>query len=384
MMRINSLGIYIHVPFCKSKCPYCDFYSVLFKNDENSKEKPYFSAILKQIDAFLKENEEKMPINTIYFGGGTPNLLEIDELSEILDRFAQKSTSNSSEIEKTIEVNPRDIDFEKLKGLKEIGFNRLSLGMQSFDDEILKKLGRRHRLGDNLEAFRMAREAGFDNISIDLMFGIPGQSMDSWKKSVDSALALDPEHISLYSLEFMEGTAFTKMLSEGKMAETEETLDREMYHYALSRFKEKGLEQYEISNVAKPGFESRHNMKYWNLEEYAGFGPSAHSYINHRRYHSVADLELYLKNPTDKIVYEENTPFDDMSEFVFTGLRKMEGVNLYDFYDMFGMDLWAAFEFSKPVFMDFVKEGYCEMTDEYIRLTEKGFDISNRILCLFV
>ena len=453
----NKLGIYVHIPFCYSKCPYCDFYSVgagkarkrisggnaalvgsetdsectglqekSFVNTEapaeyrtGSEHKDlqgeYIEAVKKEIKDFFERNAGKYEVDTVYFGGGTPNSLRTEELREILGcaienagiecgRIGSKATEgsiksydNSASVksqshskaspEITIEVNPKSAKFGEptdFKALREMGFNRISIGCQSFDDDILKSLGRIHSAGDNRETVRLAKEAGFDNISLDLMFGIPGQTEEIWEETVRQAIEMDCQHISMYSLEFMEGTRFTRMLEEGKMQETPEEADRMMYHKAIDMLSAAGYRQYEISNFAKPGFESRHNSKYWMLEEYAGFGPSAHSYIANRRYSNPADLELYIKNPLSKVMYGENTVFDDMSEFVFTGLRMADGVDTDKFSEKFGMDIWAAFESAREEFERFAADGYAEITDNRIRLTLKGFDISNRIMCLFV
>ena len=246
-------------------------------------------------------------------------------------------------------------------------------------DEDIQQIVKNH-----IHAALLAKEAGFDNISLGLMFGIPGQTEEIWEDTVRQAITLDCQHISMYSLEFMEGTRFTKMLEEGKMHETPEEDDRRMYHKAVEMLEAAGYIQYEISNFAKPGYESHHNSKYWMLEEYAGFGPSAHSYIANRRYSNPADLGIYIKDPLGKIVYSENTVFDDMSEFVFTGLRMSRGVDLEAFREKFGMDIWAAFDSAREEFEKFAAEGYAEISEDRIRLTLKGFDISNKIMCLFV
>lgn len=405
MMTTNSLGIYIHVPFCRSKCPYCDFYSVVSGQNDRFLERKsqYTAALLAEIKDFCRNNSEKAEkciVNTVYFGGGTPNLLKNDEFSRIITLIKNEFNLENPEI--TVEFNPFLMDkndenaIEELRTLRETGVNRLSIGAQSFDNGILKKLGRLHKSEDTIRTLNLARKAGFENVSVDLMFGIEGQSFETWMESVRTAIKLSPEHISMYSLEFMEGTRFTKLLEEGKMKETPEEEDRRMYEEAVKLLSGSGYDHYEISNLAKPGFESKHNLKYWSLEEYAGFGPSAHSYIDHRRYSNAADINLYLSaDDIDRIrtVYEENSAFDDMSEYTFTGLRKSSGIDLMEFYQRFGTDFWTAFEFSKPLFMNFVKDGFAEIykekdqfgfEHEKIRLTLKGFNISNQILCLFV
>ena len=262
-----SFGVYIHVPFCRSKCPYCDFYSVLTR-DAESKEK-YIDALVKEIRSFGRyfRNEEgaehifiKQAPDSVYLGGGTPSLLEPIRIREIM-KACDDTFGRAEDREVTLEANPGTVDRDSLKGFRAMGVNRLSLGFQSFDDDVLKKLGRTHRTEDSLRAFEDARAAGFRNVSIDLIFGIEDQTMKSWEESIRKALELEPEHISLYSLEFIEGTVFTRMLEEGRMKETDPEEDRLMYEKAAELMKNAGYVHYEISNFAKPGFESRHNLK---------------------------------------------------------------------------------------------------------------------------
>ena len=391
-----SFGVYVHVPFCKSKCPYCDFYSVIARDDK-LKEK-YTEAVVREIHGFAKYFRSdsadhvfmKTAPDSIYFGGGTPSLLTPEEIGKIIAEIDETFGSRDTR-EITLEANPKTVDKEYLSAIRSVGVNRLSLGVQSFDDGILRKLGRAHKAADALEAFREAREAGFINISIDLIFGIEGQTMEIWEASLEKALELDPEHISLYSLEFMEGTVFTRWLSEGRMKETDPEEDRLMYERAADLLKGAGYEHYEISNFAKPGFESRHNLKYWNLDDYAGFGPGAHSYMTDhltgqgQRYYHLPDLERYLEDPLKVEFMEPNSYADDMTEFTITALRLSRGIDKYEFSERFGQDFWEFYgDLAKLQFGSFIDTGHAEEDEETIRLTLKGFNISNQILSLFV
>ena len=392
-----SFGVYVHVPFCKSKCPYCDFYSVLMR-DAEIKEK-YTDALVSEIRAFAKYYTPasdtghrfiKEAPDSIYFGGGTPSLLEPIRIREIM-KALDDTFGRERDREVTLEANPGTVDRDLLKGMRAMGVNRLSLGVQSFDDEILKKLGRTHRTVDSLRAFQDAREAGFSNISIDLIFGIEGQTRETWEDSLKKALELEPEHISLYSLEFMEGTVFTRRLQEGKMKETDPEEDRAMYERAVELLKEAGYEHYEISNFAKPGYESRHNLKYWNLDDYAGFGPGAHSYMTDettgqgQRYYHLPDLEAYLKDPSKVEMMEPNGYADDMTEFTITALRLSRGIDKEEFSERFGQDFWEFYgDMTRLQFKSFIDTGYAWETEDRIGLTLKGFNVSNQILSLFV
>ena len=390
-----SFGVYIHVPFCRSKCPYCDFYSVLLRDPE-AKEK-YTDAVVSEIRSFGRFFEDdadrafiKQEPDSIYFGGGTPSLLEPIRIREIL-KACDDTFGRAEGREVTLEANPGTVDRDTLKGFRAMGVNRLSLGAQSFDDSVLRKLGRTHKTEETLRAFEDARAAGFDNISIDLIFGIEGQTMEAWEDSLKKVLELEPEHISLYSLEFMEGTVFTRMLAEGRMKETDPEEDRRMYEKAAELLTAAGYVHYEISNFAKPGYESKHNLKYWDLDDYAGFGPGAHSYMTDadsgygQRFFHAGDLEKYIKGPTDVTFMEPNGYADDMVEFTITALRLSRGISKAEFAERFGQEFWSFFgDLSKLQFRSFVDTGYAVEDEDNIRLTLKGFNVSNQILSLFV
>lgn len=387
--RKNSkepLGLYIHIPFCIRKCPYCDFYSI--DNYEDFRKK-YIEALIKEIKVRASLMREKRLVDTIFFGGGTPSLLEYEELSEIISEI-KRSFLLANNIEISLECNPGALSFETLQNFKTLGVNRISLGVQSLNNNVLKVLGRIHDEDKVLETVKLIKAVGFQNYSLDLMFGVPNQTMDIWLDTVEKVIELSPTHISFYSLEFMEGTPFDIKRQAGVLQETSSELDREMYHRALDRFEEAGYSQYEISNMAKSeNTRCRHNLKYWNLEEYMGLGVSAHSYIGGVRLENSRNIEEYINCINEKgnsfIRAYENTFEDDVTEYVFTSLRKNEGlcledfekrfhIKFWDFYDMDCIRQWESF-----VLTDFVVE-----KDGYLRLSRKGMDISNRIMSIFV
>ena len=288
-------------------------------------------------------------------------------------------------------MNPGSTDLEKLKDLRTIGFNRLSIGVQSFDDQVLRRLGRLHRAEDCFRVYEDARQAGFENVSLDLMFGIDGQTAENWEQSLRTAADLKPEHLSLYSLEFHEGTVFTRLLNEGKLKETDPEEDRRMYETAHEELLRAGYEHYEVSNFALPCFRAVHNMKYWSLQEYMGFGPGAHSYLRRldtglgQRFYDKPDLQSYLTGEDIRVISESNDISDDAAEYMITALRLEEGVSKAGFRDMFGVGVWDFFgDVARLQFESFAKTGHAVEDDEHMALTLKGFNISNRILSIFV
>lgn len=373
----------MHIPFCLRKCLYCDFYSE--GCDDIELRQAYTEALLGEIAHYGDKYGKEFCADTIFFGGGTPSLME-PELIDSIIKALRKVFTVSDNAEITMECNPATLTVDKLMGYRVAGVNRLSIGSQSFDDEVLAALGRIHKASDIEDTVKAARAAGFDNISLDLMFAVPKQGMDKWKESLEKALALHPEHLSFYSLEIAEGTPFGKMYQAGTLEETPIEEDRRMYHYALDRIEEAGYVHYEISNACLPGREARHNLKYWNLSDYLGLGPSAHSYIGGERYSNAANLAEYIKAGGVGCIEESyiNDLDDDAVEYTFTALRTKDGVYFENFRGKFGQEFWEFHASAKKEFEGFVQGGYAIEDDKHIALTRKGIDISNKIMALFV
>ena len=311
-------GLYIHVPFCESKCAYCDFYS-LGRRDGNLQDQ-YVEALLNEWAA--RKNAVGNSIRTIYMGGGTPSLLSSRQL-----RLIAAAIPPADSVEEfTIEVNPEDVDTEFARLIKDLGINRVSMGIQSFDDAQLRLVGRRHTARRAQEAFSILRSAGINNISCDLIFGLPGQTLRSWEESLDRLIGMDPEHISAYILSYEPGTRLNAMKKKGIVAEADDTLIEDMYAYICQALREAGYEHYEISNYAKPGFRSRHNSSYWDCTPYLGLGPGAHSFYDGRRWWNTPDLRGYIRAGG---LLSESETIDDIqriNERIMLGLRIKEGL----------------------------------------------------------
>ena len=375
------MGLYLHIPFCIRKCNYCDFLSFDVGYDS---QKAYIEALRKEIEYYGDKNRNKYYVDSIFIGGGTPSLLEPSLLWDLTTKLNSCfDLSNDAEI--TIESNPKTLNQEKLESYLEMGINRLSIGAQSFDDELLKHLGRAHSAEDFFNNYHLARECGFQNINIDLMFAIPGQSMKHWKETLNRAVELAPEHLSFYSLQIEEGTPFYKMQEEGTLFETDVQEDRNMYHHAVSFLKENQYLHYEISNASKAGYQCRHNLKYWSMEDYLGMGLGAHSFMDGVRFSNGTDLKAYLRaDGLDVVWTHENSREDHISEYLFTGLRRMEGVDLNDFQNRFGEPIESVFSSNWNQIQRYLREGYLTQTGDWLRFTEKGIDISNTILTEFI
>lgn len=319
-------GIYIHIPFCKKKCIYCAFYSIPGTEQKNA----YIKALCKEIESRKDYLDGNKP-QTIYIGGGTPSLLDAKELSLIV-RTLDHNFDLSLLKEFTIEINPDDSSADYLKALKDLGADRLSFGVQSFSDDDLRILNRRHTAAQAQKAIEEAYAVGYDNVSLDLMYGLPDQTLQQWHENVRRALSLGIQHISAYSLTYEEGTLLTKMKENKKVAEANEELSRKMYFDLKTMLEKNGIFQYEISNFARKGFESKHNSSYWDETHYVGFGPSAHSYDGSSRQWNVSNLEQYintLKSGTDGLFEREVLSMDDMYEdMLLTALRTMRGLDL--------------------------------------------------------
>ena len=333
-MKDNNLGIYIHIPFCERKCRYCDFLS--FNADEPIKES-YVEALLREI----KENPHTTrTVDTIFFGGGTPSVLPARLIARILDEL-RKSFNVREDAEITVECNPGTVDDEKLKIYKSARVNRISFGLQSADDAELEMLGRIHNFEDFKESFLAAKEAGFENINVDIMMALPGQLRETLFNTIEEVTALSPKHISMYSLILEDGTPLKESLPNLPPLPSEDK-EREMYKEATKLLKSKGYGRYEISNFSKPGFESRHNIRYWQLDEYLGFGIGAASFTEGKRFSNTESIEDYIKTDDFEKIKRDVTILskeDLMGEFMFLGLRMMRGLSGTDFYERFGKDL---------------------------------------------
>lgn len=373
----RTLGIYIHIPFCAAKCPYCGFYSRPPEKGEGPREtaekiRAYGDRIWADIRLLGKKYAAGRIVDTVYLGGGTPSMMAPDVTAGILTAL-RESFQVTENAEITIEVNPGTVDERKLAAYRENGINRLSIGCQSLDDRVLEKLGRIHTSDQFRRTFRQARDGGFENISCDLMFSVPGHTMEIWRSTLEELIEMGPEHVSFYSLQIEEGTGYYDLYRRGQIDLTSDETDRAMYHQAISMLKKAGYGQYEISSCAKRGMECRHNIKYWTLAEYLGIGHSAGSYIDGKR---ITNEPFYE--------FHENTERDDMSEYIFTGLRMNRGISMEQFRERFGKDFRHAFPDAERELEPFVASGDAVFDKERLRITEKGFDISNRIMAIFV
>lgn len=379
-------GVYLHIPFCKSRCSYCDFATDVYKSGEVVDR--YVEALTVEI---LTVNDKGNPpahadgsdlsIDTIYFGGGTPSLLGPNQVEKILGAVdSQFSVVSSPEV--TMEMNPATVTIESLKEYKSLGVNRASFGVQTFDDTELKRLARGHNAEDARTTFRLLREAGFENISFDLIAGLPRQTVADWERNLDEALALEPEHLSLYLLEIHEGTPLATQVRDGRQPVPDENLAAEMYELMLDKVTAAGYEQYEISNFAKPGFESRHNTKYWRLEPVYGYGVSAHSFDGSQRYANERDTAKYVERIEEFAVAEVmRERIDAASEFVFLGLRLNRGIDLAEYKHRFGADLEEKYSVE---LRELQEAGLIEIDGTNFRLTRKGMLFSNEVFRVFV
>lgn len=372
----DKISLYIHIPFCIRKCLYCDFPS--FSGMESVFD-DYVRMLCREIDETYSDYRG-MEVKSIFVGGGTPSVLPPALLGRISDKiFSRFDVDSKAEI--TIETNPGTLDAKKLGEMKSMYFNRLSMGLQAWQDRLLKKLGRIHTADEFETNFLQARDAGFKNINVDLMFALPAQSLDDWQETLEKVMKLRPEHISAYSLIIEEGTPFFDMFDRGELKETDEVTDRKMYYLAKEMLSDKGYKQYEISNFAKEGFECYHNKVYWRTEEYQGFGLGAHSYADGVRFHNTYDMKEYLRGEGLRLDKEFLSLQEKQEEFMFMGLRMNEGVSEAEFLRRFG-------ESMDSVYGDEIKELISEellvKKDGRLSLTDKGVDISNSVFEKFI
>ena len=370
----DKLGIYIHIPFCRSKCDYCDFYSLAGREKEMDR---YQKALL----AHMRETAplaQGIGVDSIYFGGGTPSYYGAKRIRELLTHL-HKLFQVDRDAEVTVECNPDSTDYKLLHTLRKAGVNRISLGMQSADGEELQRIHRIHTPHQTDQAVEAARKAKFANVSLDLIYGLPGQTMDSWKATVEHALSLIPQHLSCYGLKVEEGTPLARRVAEGEVLPDEDQ-QADLYLWTVGRLERAGLPQYEISNFAKPGYESRHNLRYWLTRPYIGFGPGAHSDFGGRRYSFVRDLDAYIRGVLeggDIIDSSELIPQRERcGEYLMLRLRTVRGVDGREYRHTYFMD-FAPLE---ARLREFAAQGWAEEADGRWRLTPRGFLVSNQLI----
>lgn len=373
-MTASKPGIYIHIPFCVRKCSYCSFLSG--PSDEQTREN-YVKALVRELSSY-KNQCKNIEFDTVYFGGGTPTVLSSEQLKRVLETVYENfSISDDSEI--TVEANPGTVDEEKLKTLKAAGFNRLSMGVQSMNDERLMFLGRIHSAAEVEADYKLAREAGFDNINLDLITAVPGMTLEDAMADIDALAALGPEHISMYTLQLEEGTPLHRLWEAGNFEIVDDETDRLMYHEGVKRLAMHGYERYEISNFAREQKVSRHNSKYWNMTDYLGCGLGASGYLDGVRYVNTSSMEEYSAGNW-VAESEVSTEHDRISEAVFTGLRRRDGIIFNEICD----DFWGYYAEVREEVETYARDGYVVISDDGMKLTDLGIDISNRIMALFV
>ncbi|HEV2802342.1 MAG TPA: radical SAM family heme chaperone HemW [Pyrinomonadaceae bacterium] len=393
---MKRAGIYIHIPFCRSRCSYCDFATGAY---EGRLAERYVSALISEISTFTGAPhtrdttntyaDARMPscadVDTIYFGGGTPSLLSPSQVERIM-RAVRDRFRVARDAEVTLELNPGTVTRDSVEGFRAAGINRASFGLQTFDDDELRRLGRTHTAEDARRTLSLLRAAGFDNVSFDLIAGLPGQTLSQWAHNMDEALALCPAHLSLYLLEVHEGTPLAAQLREGRWPQPDPDTAAEMYRLLVERTRAAGYEHYEISNFCLPGREARHNLKYWTNAPYYGFGSSAHSYDGARlRWSNERDAARYVElletRGTSIVETHELTARDAGAEALFLGLRLMRGVDLEAHREAFGADVRAVYETDLRRFSE---AGLVELDGASLRLTPQGVLLSNEVFAAFV
>lgn len=377
---MKEIGIYVHIPFCKSKCYYCDFASFADKDELIDR---YVKAVKSEI--YHRQSEEYI-IKTIYIGGGTPSYIPEKYIEEILAMIENCFlVSNDAEI--TIEVNPGTVNKSKLSAYMNSGINRLSVGLQSANNELLKKIGRIHSLEDYEKTINLAQKVGFKNINTDIIIGLPDQTIYDVENAINKVVSLGINHISIYSLIVEENTKMEQMLNSKKYSLPDEEMERYMYWFAKRKLEDEGFNHYEISNFAKEGMQSKHNMDCWNQKEYLGFGSAAASYENKVRYKNIEAVNSYIKNIEENSleknlrIEEKQTEIDEMNEFMILGLRKIKGVDVIRFKNKF---LKSPFKVYKEKLKKLFDEGLIFVAPNVIRLTDKGLDLANIVWEEFV
>lgn len=397
---MKDIGLYIHIPFCKKKCNYCDFVS--FANSEEKIEE-YINCLICEIKEvaenvkfqFQQKKGDLVNVRSIYLGGGTPSYIDSKYIKQILNTirnsydFVMAGLIDKQEQfpEITIEINPGTVTEEKLKDYKYSGVNRISIGMQATQNRLLTQLGRIHSYQEFKTTYLLAREIGFNNINIDFMIGLPNQTIEDIKESLQKIKKLNPEHVSVYSLIVEENTILSKQIEEGTLKLPEENKEREMYWTVKNFLEENGYNHYEISNFAKPNRESRHNMDCWNQKEYFGFGVAAHSYVDNVRFSNITDLNSYIENykhnePEKNFVFHEKENYlDTMKEYLLLGFRKIKGVSKKDFENKFQLPIESIFKLELE---ELKEKGLILENEDTYYLSDKGIDFANLVFEKFV
>lgn len=377
---MKHLSLYIHIPFCIKKCLYCDFPS--YGGCESIFD-DYVNSLINEIRE-TKESFSDYNIKSIFLGGGTPSILSPKLTGKIMDTVFNCFNIDSN-CEITTEANPKTVDEFKLREYKAMDINRISFGVQAWQNNILKSLGRVHTIDDFIKNIAQARDIGFKNINADIMFALPNQTLYDWEETLEKIIKLNPTHISAYSLIIEDGTVFGKMYDEGNLKPCDEVLDRKMYYMAKEMLSDKGYNQYEISNFAKEGFECYHNKVYWRCDEYIGYGLGSHSYFNGERFNNTYDIEKYIGSKGKYSVIKENIEklkTEDMyAEFMFMGLRMTKGIEKQRFFERFNKSVFDVYgnEIKHLKELNLINE-----TDTNIMLTEKGVDVSNTVFEKFI
>lgn len=377
-----AIGLYIHVPFCLKKCNYCDFVSYPY---DAGLAASYVCALEQEMTMHVPNMcQEHMTVKSVYLGGGTPTVLAGDQLALLLGN-CRKYFTLTEDAEITVECNPGTVDFDKLDILQKAGVNRISLGVQAYQQRLLDRLGRIHRWQEVREAVRKSRQAGFNNINLDLIFGIPGQSMKEWQETLNRILELMPQHISAYNLKIEPDTPLHNDVTAGYLVPCDEELELEMYWHTINVLSKHNFVHYEISNFALPGMEARHNLIYWHNEEYLGLGPAAHSMLKGHRFSNQEKVETYISrlNKNHSVIHQLHclTREEEISETIFLGLRLLEGLDTQAFAQRFGEPIEQLFgEKLKKL----TSLGLIKMEDNRIKLTEKGLPLANEVFAEFI
>lgn len=381
MKRMTPASVYIHIPFCAKKCHYCDFNTYAAEGQPMD---DYLDALIKEM-LMTAESLPDRTMKTVFVGGGTPTILDAGQMKRLLDGIREAFVFSGDGFEFTMEANPGTVDPEKLEVMKEGGVNRISFGVQSFQDHLLQSIGRMHDVSDVHESIRQARAAGFNNISIDLMYGLPRQTMKMMEESLDQALRLNLPHYSIYGLKIEENTVFHALYKKNQLPLPSEDEEFAMYQLIRQRLLEAGYKQYEISNFAKPGFEGRHNITYWKNEPYLGIGAGAHGYVQSVRHMNYKGVQAYIDRVNSGVLPRKEVHVvakeEAMEDFMMVGLRLLDGVAKADFKDQFGLELDDVFG---AVIEDLVQKGLLTETEAGFKLTENGLLFGNEVFAQFI